>query len=82
MALLMMPCPTARTFGTYGGANRPEETAHFLADLVKASPYGGDGFYVYVGNGTNDAVYSQPHNQSLARPSTPKCSTRATSPII
>ena len=53
-------------FGTYGGANRPEETAQFLADLVKASPYGGDGFYVYVGNGTEDAVYSQPHNQSLA----------------
>lgn len=53
-------------FGTYGGANRPEETAQFLADLVKASPYGSDGFYVYVGNGTDDAVYSQPHNQSLA----------------
>ena len=53
-------------YGTYGGANRPEETAQFLADLVKASPYGGDGFYIYVGNGNNDAVYSQPHNQSLA----------------
>ena len=53
-------------FGTYGGANRPAETAQFLADLVKASPYSGDGFYVYVGNGTDDAVYSQPHNQSLA----------------
>ena len=53
-------------FGTYGGANHPEETAQFLADLVKASPYGGDGIYVYVGNGTEDAVYSQPHNQSLA----------------
>ena len=53
-------------YGTYGGANRPEETAQFLADLVKTSPYGGNGFYVYVGNGTEDAVYSQPHNQSLA----------------
>ncbi|MBR5924948.1 MAG: hypothetical protein IKZ60_05740, partial [Bacteroidales bacterium] len=51
-------------FGTYGGANRPKETAEFLAGLVSKSKYKDD-FYVYVGNGTNDAVYSQPHNQSM-----------------
>ena len=58
-------------FGTYGGANRPKETAEFLADLVSKSKYKND-FYVYVGNGTNDAVYSQPHNQSLAMAKIPE----------
>lgn len=58
-------------FGTYGGANRPKETAEFLADLVSKSKYKDD-FYVYVGNGTNDAVYSQPHNQSMAMAEIPE----------
>lgn len=58
-------------FGTYGGANRPKETAEFLAGLVSKSKYKDD-FYVYVGNGTNDAVYSQPHNQSMAMAEIPE----------
>ena len=58
--------------GTYGGANYPEETAAFLAELVSKNKYGKDGFFVYVGNGTNDAVYSQPHNQSVAMAALPE----------
>lgn len=49
----------------FGGASRPEETAAFLADMVKASPYKND-FYVWYAVGSNDVRLPQTHNQALA----------------
>lgn len=49
----------------FGGASRPEETAAFLADMVKASHYKND-FYVWYAVGSDDVRLPQTHNQALA----------------
>ena len=51
--------------GMYGGAYYPDETAAFLADLVKKSAYKDD-FYVWYAVGTRDVRLDQTHNQALA----------------
>ncbi|MDO4187269.1 MAG: alpha/beta hydrolase-fold protein [Bacteroidales bacterium] len=50
----------------FGGASHPQETAAFLRDHVNASPYKGDGFYVWYAVGDEDVRLAQTHNQALA----------------
>ncbi len=48
---------------TYGGREKPEETANRLKQIADNSNYD---FYICQTNGTNDAVFSQPDNQMKA----------------
>lgn len=50
----------------FGGESEPEKTAQKLADLVNASDYRGNGFYVWYAVGTNDSRFYQTHNQAMA----------------
>lgn len=50
----------------FGGASHPQETAAFLRDHVNASPYKGNGFYVWYAVGDEDVRLAQTHNQALA----------------
>ncbi len=52
--------------GMFGGQSQPEKTAQMLADIVNASTYGGDGFYVWYAVGTDDSRFYQTHNQAMA----------------
>ena len=50
----------------FGGASHPTETAAFLREHVNASPYKGDGFYVWYAVGDEDVRFDQTHNQAMA----------------
>lgn len=52
--------------GTYGGLNHPEETAEYLANVVKESGYAEDDFFIYAATGSDDAVFEQVDNQMQA----------------
>ena len=56
----------------FGGQTKPKETAEFLASLVNASPYKGDGFYVWYAVGDEDVRFYQTHNQALAMATIPE----------
>ena len=52
---------------TFGGQTAPEQTARFLATVVRSSPFGTDnGFHVWHAVGTRDARFYQTHNQAMA----------------
>ena len=52
---------------TFGGQTQLEETARFLASVVRASQFGtADGFHVWHAVGTQDSRFYQTHNQALA----------------
>lgn len=52
---------------TFGGQTEPEQTAQFLASVVKASSFGtDDGFHVWHAVGTQDSRFYQTHNQAMA----------------
>lgn len=47
------------SLGRFAGMNRPDETARYLADIVRNSNYNGDGFYIWAASGTSDSAYSE-----------------------
>lgn len=38
--------------------NRPDDTADYLANVVRQSPFAGN-FYIWAASGTNDSAYSE-----------------------
>ncbi len=46
------------SLGRFAGMNRPQETARYLAEVVRQSPYG-DAFYIWAASGTNDSAYRE-----------------------
>ncbi len=46
------------SLGAFAGMNRPEDTANYLADIVRQSPYAAD-FYIWAASGTSDSAYSE-----------------------
>ncbi len=58
--------------GVFGGQSQPEKTAQMLADIVNASAYSGNGFYVWYAVGTDDSRFYQTHNQALAMAALPE----------
>ena len=51
--------------GMFGGANRPAQTAAWLASVVDNSQFKND-FHVWHAVGTSDVRYAQTHNQGMA----------------
>lgn len=47
------------SLGTFAGMNRPHETAQYLADIVRQSKYGTNGFYIWAASGTSDSAYRE-----------------------
>ena len=47
------------SLGHFAGMNRPDETARYLADIVRRSPYADDGFYIWAASGTDDSAYRE-----------------------
>ena len=47
------------SLGRFAGMNRPDETARYLADIVRNSSHKGDGFYIWAASGTSDSAYSE-----------------------
>ena len=47
------------SLGRFSGMNRPDETARYLADIVRDSSHKGDGFYIWAASGTSDSAYSE-----------------------
>ncbi len=47
------------SLGRFAGMNRPNETAEYLAGIIRQSPYAGTGFYIWVASGTNDSAYRE-----------------------
>lgn len=45
--------------GAFAGMNRPRETAEYLADIIRQSPYVGTGFYIWAASGTSDSAYRE-----------------------
>lgn len=56
----------------FGGQYEPEATAAFLAEVVNASDYKDDGFYVWYAVGTHDSRFYQTHNQASAMMALPE----------
>ena len=46
------------SLGSFAGMNRPEDTANYLAGIIRQSPYAGD-FYIWAASGTSDSAYSE-----------------------
>ncbi len=46
------------SLGAFAGMNRPQQTADYLADIVRKSPYASD-FYIWAASGTSDSAYSE-----------------------
>lgn len=47
------------SLGAFAGMNRPMETAEYLADIVRQSPYADTGFYIWAASGTEDSAYRE-----------------------
>ena len=47
------------SLGRFAGMNRSDETARYLADIVRQSPYAGNGFYIWAASGTDDSAYRE-----------------------
>lgn len=47
------------SLGRFAGMNRPDDTAEYLADIVRKSQYSGSGFYIWAASGTNDSAYRE-----------------------
>lgn len=39
--------------------NRPDDTAAYLAGIVRQSPYSGNGFHIWAASGTSDSAYRE-----------------------
>lgn len=46
------------SLGAFAGMNRPTQTADYLADIIRQSPYSDD-FYIWAASGTSDSAYSE-----------------------
>lgn len=46
------------SLGRFAGMNHPQETARYLADIVRQSPYR-DAFYIWAASGTSDSAYRE-----------------------
>lgn len=46
------------SLGSFAGMNRPTETANYLANIIRQSPFVND-FYIWAASGTNDSAYSE-----------------------
>lgn len=46
------------SLGAFAGMNRPAQTATYLADIIRQSPYAAD-FYIWAASGTSDSAYSE-----------------------
>lgn len=47
------------SLGRFAGMNRPDDTAEYLADIVRKSPYSSLGFYIWAASGTDDSAYRE-----------------------
>lgn len=47
------------SLGAFAGMNRPDETAAYLAGIIRQSDYKGTGFYIWAASGTNDSAYRE-----------------------
>lgn len=47
------------SLGRFAGMNRPDETAAYLADIIRQSPYSGTDFYIWAASGTDDSAYCE-----------------------
>lgn len=47
------------SLGSFAGMNRPQQTAEYLADIIRQSPYAGTGFYIWAASGTSDSAYRE-----------------------
>ena len=47
------------SLGRFAGMNRPDETAEYLADIVRNSDYSGNDFYIWAASGTDDIAYGK-----------------------
>lgn len=47
------------SLGRFAGMNRPDETAQYLADIIRQSSYTGNGFYIWAASGTDDSAYRE-----------------------
>lgn len=46
------------SLGAFAGMNRPADTADYLANVVRQSPFASN-FYIWAASGTNDSAYSE-----------------------
>lgn len=46
------------SLGAFAGMNRPQQTADYLAGIIRQSPYVND-FYIWAASGTSDSAYSE-----------------------
>ena len=46
------------SLGAFAGMNRPAETADYIANIIRKSPYAND-FYIWAASGTEDSAYSE-----------------------
>lgn len=46
------------SLGSFAGMNRPSETANYLADIIRQSPFAHD-FYIWAASGTSDSAYNE-----------------------
>ena len=46
------------SLGSFAGMNRPTDTANYLADIIRQSPFAND-FYIWAASGTSDSAYSE-----------------------
>ena len=46
------------SLGAFAGMNRPAQTATYLANIIRQSPYAAD-FYIWAASGTSDSAYSE-----------------------
>lgn len=46
------------SLGAFAGMNRPAQTANYLANIIRQSPYAVD-FYIWAASGTSDSAYSE-----------------------
>lgn len=47
------------SLGRFAGMNRPNETALYLADIVRESGYKNDEFHIWAASGTSDSAYNE-----------------------
>lgn len=47
------------SLGRFAGMNCPDETAEYLADIVRNSDYSGNDFYIWAASGTDDIAYGK-----------------------
>ena len=46
------------SLGAFAGMNRPAQTAEYLANIIRQSPYASS-FYIWAASGTSDSAYSE-----------------------